>query len=89
MEDKIKVELSNGSVVYVIEVWDCCNGCNDCGSKVEVYATKRCRKKDFLCEIQGTIPDSDDYLLDDEEEAIAYANAWNEFVTEIEDNINL
>lgn len=83
----VKIELNDGTLVYGKEIWNCCNGCNDCGERVEIYSTPQCRKKDYLCEIVGLIPNSDDYLLEDDEDAISYANAWNEFINEIESNI--
>lgn len=83
----VKIELNDGTVVYGVEVWCCCNDCNECGAKVEIYSTPRCRKKDFICELSDSIPDSDDYILEDKEEVIAYENAWNDFITKIENNL--
>lgn len=59
MNDNIMtLELSNGDTVELKEVWDCCDGVNDCGSSVEVRDSELGY---LICTIKGeTLPDTDD-----------------------------
>lgn len=85
--ETVKIELTDGTIVYGVECYNCCQGISDCGAMTEIYSTAKCGKKDYICTINGTIPDEEDYFLEYDEEAIAYANAWQDFIKRIETNM--
>lgn len=84
LKQNVKIELSNGTIVYAYECWDYCSGIVECGVCTDITD----EKGNIIGSVHVTIPDKEDYLMDDPDEAVAYEKKMAEFIKMIEDEIN-